>query len=90
MKSILIDFGFLSCGLNISSSISFFILLLKLNPLFGILVFIFPNAKFERIENGKHHKFQFKVFSATFQGKQIECKAKLTSENILYTMRLLS
>ena len=50
----------------------------------------FPNAKFERIENGKHHKFQFKVFSATFQGKQIECKAKLTSENILYTMRLLS
>lgn len=50
----------------------------------------FPNAKFERIENGKHHKFQFKVFHATFQGKQIECKAKLTSENILYTMRLLS
>lgn len=50
----------------------------------------FPTATFDRIEDGNHHDFQFKVFHATYQGKQIECKAKLTSEKILYTMRLLN
>ncbi len=50
----------------------------------------FPSAEFVGIEEGKHHNFQFKVFHATYKGKRIECKAKLTSENILYTMRLLS
>lgn len=50
----------------------------------------FPTATFDRIEEGNHHDFQFKVFHATYQGKRIECKAKLTSENILYTMRLLN
>ena len=50
----------------------------------------FPTAIFDRIEDGNHHDFQFKVFHATYQGKRIECKAKLTSENILYTMRLLN
>ena len=49
----------------------------------------FPTATFDRIEDGNHHDFQFKVFHATYQGKRIECKAKLTSEKILYTMRLL-
>lgn len=49
----------------------------------------FPNAKFERLEDGEHHDFKFKVFSATYKGKKIECKVKLTKESILYTMRLL-
>lgn len=49
----------------------------------------FPSATFNRIEDGIHHKFQFKVFNATYQGRKIECKVKLTSENILYTMRIL-
>lgn len=50
----------------------------------------FPTAIFDRIEDGNHHDFQFKVFHATYQGKRIECKTKLTSEKILYTMRLLN
>lgn len=49
----------------------------------------FQDAKFERIENGEHHDFKFKVFSATYKGKKIECKVKLTKENILYTMRFI-
>lgn len=49
----------------------------------------FPTATFDRIEEGKHHDFSFKVFRATYHGKRIECKVKLTSEQILYTMRLL-
>ena len=49
----------------------------------------FPKAIFDRIEEGKHHNFKFKVFYATFNNKKIECKVKLTKENILYTMRIV-
>lgn len=49
----------------------------------------FPVAKFVRTEDGIHHKCKFKVFSAEYQGKKIECKAKCEDEDILYTMKLL-
>lgn len=49
----------------------------------------FPKATFDRTEEGKHHNFKFKVFYATFNNKKIECKVKLTKENILYTMRIV-
>lgn len=51
----------------------------------------FPSAIAEEaLEPGIDHDFPFKVFHATYNGKNILCKAKITSEKILYTMRLLN
>lgn len=49
----------------------------------------FPNAVMDCEEEGKHHDFKFRVFHATYKGKEIECKVKLVKENIIYTMRIL-
>ena len=49
----------------------------------------FPAAEFVRKEKGKHHKFDFNVFVANIEGIRVECKTKITSENILYTMRII-
>lgn len=48
-----------------------------------------PNAKFLRTEQGRHHQFKFNVYSAQIDGITIECKAKVTSGEILYTMRII-
>lgn len=48
-----------------------------------------PSAKFVRTEKGKHHNFDFKVFIANVEGTDVECKAKVTDGNILYTMRII-
>jgi len=49
----------------------------------------FPLAEFVRVEKGIHHNFNFKVFIANVEGVYVECKVKMTSENILYTMRII-
>ena len=46
-------------------------------------------AEFVRVEKGIHHNFNFKVFIANVEGVYVECKVKMTSENILYTMRII-
>lgn len=48
-----------------------------------------PDAKFVRTEQGRHHQFNFNVYSAQINGVKIECKAKVTSGEILYTMRII-
>lgn len=46
-------------------------------------------AKFNRIEDGRHHNFQFKVYDVDFAGLHLEVKAKMTEGLILYLMRIL-
>jgi|GEM_PF-268653 len=42
-----------------------------------------------RIEPGIHHDFDFAVFRATYNDKEIEFKAKMTEGLIVYTMRII-
>ena len=48
-----------------------------------------PNATRIRVEDGIDHDFQFSVYFVEYQGQRIECKCKLTSDEILYTMRII-
>jgi hypothetical protein len=46
-------------------------------------------ATHQRTEVGRHHNFNFEVFTVSYQGKNIEFKAKCTDGLIVYLMRLL-
>ena len=46
-------------------------------------------ATHQRTEVGRHHDFNFEVFTAPFKGKTIEFKAKCTEGLIVYLMRIL-
>lgn len=48
-----------------------------------------PLATLDRIEAGVDHAFQFSVYKVSYQGQTIECKCKMTTGEILYTMRIL-
>ncbi|MCQ2359966.1 MAG: minor capsid protein [Paludibacteraceae bacterium] len=48
-----------------------------------------PKATKVREEAGKHHPFNFSVYSVTFNGYTIEFKTKLTDGEILYIMKIL-
>lgn len=46
-------------------------------------------ATHQRTEVGRHHDFNFEVFTVPFKGKTIEFKAKCTEGLIVYLMRIL-
>ena len=46
-------------------------------------------ATHQGTEPGRHHDFNFEVFTVSYQGKNIEFKAKCTDGLIVYLMRLL-
>jgi hypothetical protein len=48
-----------------------------------------PNATLDRIEAGVDHTFNFSVYTVNYQGQKIECKCKMTTGEILYTMRII-
>lgn len=48
-----------------------------------------PEAEFIRTEQGRHHQFNFNVYSAQIAETRIECKTKITSGEILYNMRII-
>lgn len=48
-----------------------------------------PDASEVGVEAGRDHACDFKVMRATFEGKEIQFKAKIIGEElILYTMRV--
>lgn len=48
-----------------------------------------PFAERTRVEDGIDHDYQFSVYTVEYQGQTIEFKCKLTSGEILYTMRFI-
>jgi hypothetical protein len=48
-----------------------------------------PSASFVENEDGLHHDYQFKVFTTSYNGVNIECKAKVTDGIYIYNMRIL-
>ena len=46
-------------------------------------------ARHLRTESGRHHEFDFEVFTVSFEGKEIEFKAKCTDGLIVYLMKIL-
>lgn len=47
------------------------------------------DAKFVRTEAGRHHPCNFNVYNVQYQGQIIEFKTMVTSEENLYTMRII-
>lgn len=47
-----------------------------------------PSAIKTGIEKGMHHKCDFWVYEATYDGVQIQCKVKDQKEKMVYTMRI--
>lgn len=47
------------------------------------------DAKFVRTETGRHHPCNFNVYNVQYQGQIIEFKTMVTSEENLYTMRII-
>lgn len=47
-----------------------------------------PNAIRTSIEDGRDHAFPFSVYRVRYQEQTIECKCKMTTGEILYTMRI--
>jgi len=48
-----------------------------------------PNATRVRVEDGYDHPYQFSVYRVRYQEQAIEFKCKMTSGEILYTMRIV-
>ena len=46
-------------------------------------------ATHQRTEEGRHHDFNFEVFTVSFKGRKIEFKAKCTDGLIVYLMKIL-
>ena len=47
-----------------------------------------PNANLRRIESGRHHDCDFRVYEAEYDGETIECKVKDVPERFVYMMRI--
>lgn len=48
-----------------------------------------PNAIRTRIEQGRHHPFNFSVYQVEYKGQIIEFKCKMTDGEILYMMKFI-
>ena len=48
-----------------------------------------PNATLDRVETGRHHSFDFNVYTVTYQGRTIEFKCKVTDGELLYMMKFI-
>ena len=48
-----------------------------------------PNATLDRVEAGRHHSFNFNVYTVTYQGRTIEFKCKVTDGELLYMMKFI-
>ena len=48
-----------------------------------------PNATLDRVEAGRHHGYDFNVYTVTYQGRTIEFKCKVTDGELLYLMKFI-
>ena len=48
-----------------------------------------PSASLVGIETGVHHKCNFLVYEADFEGVRVQCKVKDQAEKMAYTMRII-
>lgn len=48
-----------------------------------------PSASLVGVETGVHHKCNFLVYEADFEGTRVQCKVKDQAEKMVYTMRII-